>query len=136
MYHAPFHAAVDRVMSDRMQINRDVLLLSVHSFTPQLGEEKRTMDIGVLFDEYEPIAHRLRDEIAAEGFKTALNEPYSGRNGLMYTAHRHGTTSGAVFLELEINQALIGDAASARSVGRALTRALNRLRIRGLRESA
>lgn len=135
-YHAPFHAAVDRVMTDRMRLDADVLLLAVHSFTPQYGDEKRTMDIGVLFDHHEPIAHRLRDEIAAEGLNTVLNEPYSGQNGLMYTAHRHGTTNGAVFLELEINQALIGTPAQARAVGRALTRALNRLRIRGLRHSA
>lgn len=135
-YHAPFHAAVDRIVCERMRQEGDVLLLAVHSFTPQMGDEKRTMDLGVLYDHHEPIAIRLRDEIAAEGFNTALNEPYSGRNGLMYSAHRHGTTNGAVFLELEINQALISTPAQARAMGRALTRAFGRLRIRNNRQRA
>lgn len=135
-YHAPFHAAVDRAMAHRMKQDADVLLLAVHSFTPQLGDEKRTMEMGVLFDRHDPIAHRFRDELTAEGFVTALNEPYSGREGLMYSAHRHGIANDALFLELEINQAIIGTAADARAVGRALTRALDRLRFRGDRKTA
>ena len=130
LYHAPFHAAVDRHMANRMRVDANVLLLAMHSFTPQLGDDKRTMDVGVLYDRHDPIALRLRDEIAAEGFRTALNEPYSGRNGLMYTAHRHGIANDALFLELEINQAIIGTPSDARAVGRALTRALQRLRFR------
>ena len=129
-YHAPYHAAVDRTMADRQKHPGEVMLLAVHSFTPQLGTEKRTMDVGVLFDHYEPIALRLRDEIAAEGLNVVLNEPYSGRNGLMYAAHLHGSSHGAVHLELELNQALISTPAEARKMGRVLTRALGRVRLR------
>ena len=106
------------------------MLLSVHSFTPQLGEDVRTMDVGVLFDPYEAVARRFQSEIGAEGLKVALNEPYSGRNGLMYSAHRHGTVHGALYLELEINQALIDTPSGARKMGRVLTRALRRLKLR------
>ncbi len=129
-YHAPFHAAIDRTVGARMRQPGDVMLLAVHSFTPQLGDDVRTMDVGVLFDPFEPVARRFRDEIAAEGFKVALNEPYSGRNGLMYAAMRHGQAHGALYLELEINQKLIGNAADARKMGSALTRAFRRLRFR------
>jgi predicted N-formylglutamate amidohydrolase len=65
----------------------------------------------------------------------ALNEPYSGRNGLMYAAHLHGTSHGAVHLELELNQALISTPAAARKMGRLLTRALGRVRLRQSRPS-
>ena len=129
-YHAPYHAAIDRVIGARMSQPGDVMLLAVHSFTPQLGDDRREMDVGVLFDPYEPVARRFRDEIAAEGLKVALNEPYSGRNGLMYAAMRHGQAHGALYLELELNQKLIGNAADARKMGSALTRAFRRLRFR------
>ena len=66
-YHAPYHAAIDRVIGARMSQPGDVMLLAVHSFTPQLGDDRREMDVGVLFDPYEPVARRFRDEIAAEG---------------------------------------------------------------------
>ena len=129
-YHAPYHAAVDRVVDARMAEPEDVMLLSVHSFTPKLGDEVRQMDVGVLFDPFEAVARRLQSEIANEGLKVALNEPYSGRNGLMYSALRHGAAHNAVYLELEINQKLINTPADARKMGRTLARVLGQLRVR------
>ena len=68
------------------------------------------MDVGVLFDPYEPVARRFRDEIAAEGLKVALNEPYSGRNGLMYAAMRDdGTTVITMLLEAGADPSLKND---------------------------
>ena len=128
-YHAPYHAAIDRVIGARMSQPGDVMLLAVHSFTP------RSVMIAVRWmlgscSIPRPVARRFRDEIAAEGLKVALNEPYSGRNGLMYAAMRHGQAHGALYLELELNQKLIGSAADARKMGSALTRAFRRLRFR------
>jgi len=130
VYHAPYHAALDRAVSARQAEQGDMMLLSMHSFTPVFGDEDRGMDVGVLFHPYEGIARRLAREIADEGFVVALNEPYSARKGLMYAATRHGTSHNAIHLELEVNQKLLGSAGGARKVGRALTRALGRLRIR------
>ncbi len=132
-YHAAYHAAVDRVVGARLQHPGDLMLLALHSFTPVFGDEVRSMDVGILFHPFEEIARRLAEEIRAEGFAVALNEPYSARDGLMYAATRHGDAHDTVYLELEINQKLIGTAADARRVGRALSRALQRLRYRGRR---
>lgn len=133
-FHAPYHAAVDRTVDERMKHVGDVMLLAVHSFTPQLGDDVRKMDVGVLFDPYEAIARRFQAEIAAEGLKVALNEPYSGRDGLMYAACRHGGTHDAVYLELELNQKLISTPSDARKMGRTLARAMERLRVRSRRD--
>ena len=130
-YHAAYHAAVDLAVAERMKHDGEVLLLAMHSFTPQLGDEKRWMDIGVLFDPFEPIARRLQKELAEEGLKVALNEPYSARDGLMYAANRHGSQHKAVYLELEINQKLISNAADAKKMGRTVAKALSRLQFRG-----
>lgn len=105
-YHEPYHQAVDAALT---AAGPAVVLVSVHSFTPVWDERVRTMDIGVLFDEAQSSldAHRLHTALEDEGFFTALNEPYSGANGLMYAADRHGQGRGVRHLELELNQALI-----------------------------
>jgi len=90
------------------------------------------MDVGVLFDPFEAVARRFAERIESEGFRVALNQPYSGRNGLMYSAHRHGIAHGVLHLELEINQALIGTTAGARKMGSCLTRALRSLKVRDI----
>jgi predicted N-formylglutamate amidohydrolase len=135
-YHAAYHAAVDLAVAERMKHQGDVLLMAMHSFTPQLGEEKRWMDVGVLFDPFEPIARRLQAELDEEGLKVALNEPYSAKDGLMYAATRHGSAHGAVYLELEINQKLISTPGDALKMGRTLARAFSRLHVRGTKQSA
>jgi len=132
-YHAPYHAAVDLAVAERSKHEGNAILVAMHSFTPQLGEEKRWMDVGVLFDPFEPIARRLKAELDKEGLQVALNEPYSAKDGLMYAATRHGSAHGSVYLELEINQKLIDTPAGARKMGRTLHRALSRLHIRGAR---
>jgi predicted N-formylglutamate amidohydrolase len=106
LYHEPYHQAVDAALQDS---GPAVVLVSVHSFTPVWDEQVRTMDVGVLFDEARsgPDARQLQTALEAEGFFTALNEPYSGANGLMYAADRHGQDRGVRHLELELNQATI-----------------------------
>ncbi len=129
-YHEPFHALADRLLNDRVLLGGDVLLLSVHSFTPVFGDEVRDVEVGVLYDSYPSIAERLRSEFEEEGFYSLLNEPYSGIDNVMYAAKRHGLQYGVVYLEIEIRQDLIATAAEARAVGQRLARGLARLRLR------
>jgi predicted N-formylglutamate amidohydrolase len=130
LYHEPFHSAVDAGLRARLNTLGDVLLLSIHSFTPVFDHRLRTMDMGVLFNPYEAVALRLKTELEAEGFVTALNEPYSALNGMAYSVERHGTEHDVIYLELEVNQALICTPGRARKVARRLGDALSRLKLR------
>ncbi len=130
-YHEPYHAAVDEGLRARLQSGTgDVLLLSVHTFTPVWNHRVRPMDVGVLFSPYEAVARRAERELQREGFETALNEPYSGREGLIYAAARHGESHQVVFLELEVNQSLTCTPARARKTARRVAAALTRLHLR------
>ncbi len=131
-YFDAYHAAVDSAIRTRMARpgSGDVVLLSMHSFTPIWNGRMRAMDIGVLFDKFEPIAQRLCEELTKEGFQTALNEPYSALDGLNYAVGRHGTAHGLVYLELEVNQSLIATPARARKVAARLSRAVSKLQVR------
>ena len=64
------------------------------------------MEVGVLFDTQEELASRAAEAIRAAGFVTELNEPYSGRAGLIYAAERHAGAHGKKALELEVRQDL------------------------------
>ncbi|MCO4761040.1 MAG: N-formylglutamate amidohydrolase [Myxococcales bacterium] len=129
--YEPYHAAIDREMAARLAAGGDMVLLSIHSFTPQLDDDVREMEIGVLYDNYDAVAERLADNFTAEGFVTALNEPYSGRTGLIFAANRHGREHGVIYIELEIRQDLIDTPEKAIEVARRMEPAITRLQIRG-----
>jgi predicted N-formylglutamate amidohydrolase len=123
--HDAFHAAVDQVLAQRRQDR--ALLLSVHSFTPQLGGDRRWMDVGVLFDDHRPLAETLAALLGDRGLRPALNEPYSGYDGLIYSANRQGRAHAVAYLELEVRQDLLLDPASFSQIADAIYGCLPRL---------
>lgn len=101
-YWSRYHEAVDR---EAARTSAPVLL-SVHTFTPVYEGAPRAMEVGVLFDREETLAESLAETLRAEGFVVAMNEPYSGKEGLMYAAERHAGAHGKHALELEVRQDL------------------------------
>lgn len=127
-YYDPYHEAVDSQLLQHLAGGTEVLLLAVHSFTPRLGDEVRQMKTGVLFDQHESLASRLARLIDEQtGFCTALNQPYSGFDGMIYSVWRHGQDHGVPYLEVEIRQDLIDSVDGARAMAGALAAALRRL---------
>jgi len=123
-YFEPYHTAVDRIIRQRAAVGTRLHLCSIHSFTPVYLGQVRPMEIGVLFDDHDEYAWRLEGALAEEGFETVLNAPYSGRDGLIYAAQRHGRAHGIVYLELEVRQDLIDTPEKARAVAGPMARAL------------
>jgi predicted N-formylglutamate amidohydrolase len=123
-YFDPYHAAIDRTLHARRALGTEVRLCAVHSFTPVYLGQARPMEVGVLFDAFDEHAWRVEGALAAEGFAAALNAPYSGQDGLIYSARRHGRAHGLVYLELEVRQDLIDTGPKARSVAARIARAL------------
>jgi predicted N-formylglutamate amidohydrolase len=119
-FYDPYHAAIDAELSGRP----DVLLLSVHSFTPQLDGCARPFDVGVLFDGFDDLADTLACSIAASGFAVRMNEPYSALDGLIFSARSHGRRHGARYLELEINNRLLRTDANARAIAARLAESI------------
>lgn len=128
LYHAPYHAAVDRMVARAKRDNPDaaVQILALHSFTPALGVGgvARDLDVGVLYDAYPMLARRLGRALAARGYRIRYNEPYSGFAGLIYSARRHGNAHDAAYVELELNNALLRTPEGAARLGRDVARAL------------
>ena len=115
-----YHDAVDRVVGES---DSDVVL-SIHTFTPVFEGQRRAIEVGVLFDHDVDLAERVGAAISETGFRVGMNEPYSGRRGMMYSAERHAHAAGKRALELELRQDLaVEETARARLV-RALHGAL------------
>jgi len=104
MYH-PYHAAVDAMVRQ----NPGALVFSLHSFTPLYEGQPRTLEIGVLYDADEAPARVLAQQLVEHGYDVAINEPYSGQAGLMYSAQAPATRHGRQALELEVRQDLLED---------------------------
>ncbi|MDG2305357.1 MAG: N-formylglutamate amidohydrolase [Candidatus Binatia bacterium] len=129
LYHEPYHDRVDRMVARarREADGRTVRLLSLHSFTPAMDGRTRRLDMGVLFDDHEPLARGLGLALKGRGFIVRYNQPYSGLDGLIYAARRHGRAHGIGYVELEINNALIRTDEACRSVAAELAAALDAL---------
>ncbi len=126
LYYEPYHDRIDSMVARarRRADGRTVRLLSMHSFTPAMNGRPRRLDIGVLFDDHETLARRLGVALKARGFTVRYNQPYSGLDGLIYAARRHGRAHGIPYVELEINNALIRTEATARRIAHELVAAL------------
>jgi predicted N-formylglutamate amidohydrolase len=107
-YYNPYH----QFIAEEIAAHQPKLLLSLHSFTPEMQGFKRPWHVGLLYNKDNRAAR-----VAIDWFRqkpelvVGDNEPYSGKD-LNYTMDRHGEANGIPYLSLEIRQDLLGDAAA------------------------
>ncbi|MFT5358916.1 MAG: putative N-formylglutamate amidohydrolase [Polyangiales bacterium] len=105
--YRPYHGAVDALMRG----SGATVAFSVHTFTPLYEGKTRDIEVGILFDEAESDAEVLCQAIADAGWDARLNEPYSGKEGLMYCVDHHATAHGLRPIEIEVRHDLAVDPA-------------------------
>lgn len=107
-FHAPYHAA----LAELLNTAPPALLLSLHSFTPQLAtsDQPRPWQVGVLYNEDDRAARIAIPLLEAEGLVVGDQQPYSGKL-LNYTMDRHAEADGRPYLGIEVRQDQIGDPA-------------------------
>ncbi|MDZ4139706.1 MAG: N-formylglutamate amidohydrolase [Erythrobacter sp.] len=102
-FHRPYHSA----LAEWLAAAEPALILSLHSFTPQLAsrEEARPWQVGVLYNQDDRAARIAIAMLEAEGLTVGDNLPYSGRD-LNYTMNRHAELADRRYLGIEIRQDL------------------------------
>ncbi|MEY3985648.1 MAG: hypothetical protein RLZ59_1093 [Pseudomonadota bacterium] len=101
-YWQPYHQHI----ADQIAAQRPRLLISLHSFTPQLQskpEETRPWEIGILYNQDDRAARQAIPALTALGLCVGDQLPYSGKL-LNATMNRHGEANGIAYLGLELRQ--------------------------------
>lgn len=91
-FHRPWRAAVEEAVRETIARHGVCLHLSIHTFTPKLGDSIRDFDMGILFDPDHTldtvVQSVLLDGLRAAGLDTRPNEPYTGWGDGLTTALR------------------------------------------------
>ena len=107
-FHHPYHAA----LADLLDSVPQSLILSLHSFTPQLlshPDDLRPWQVGVLYNQDERAARLAIPMLEADGLIVGDQKPYSGHL-LNYTMNRHAESDGRPYLGIEVRQDEISSA--------------------------
>ncbi|MEE4014944.1 N-formylglutamate amidohydrolase [Roseibium sp. FZY0029] len=101
--HRPFHDAIDKVISGRLERGLPTAVVSVHSFTPVYKGVSRPWEIGLISDRDRRLADPVLKALKAHGGLTVGdNEPYAPSDGVYYTIRRHGEDRKLPCLMIEI----------------------------------
>lgn len=105
-FFRPYHAALAALL----EAAPPALVLSLHSFTPQLAtsDALRPWQVGVLYNEDDRAARIAIPLLEAEGLCVGDQQPYSGRL-LNATMNRHCEADGRPYLGIEVRQDQIAD---------------------------
>jgi predicted N-formylglutamate amidohydrolase len=122
---APYHAAIAAELDARAARGLPTILVSLHSFTPQMNAFARPWRFGVLHAGDSAFSRaalaRLRAELGAD--LVGDNEPYR-MDEVDFTIPHHCRPRGLDYLELETRQDLLLDDAGQREVADRLSRLL------------
>lgn len=126
-FHTPYHAALAALLDAAPP----ALILSLHSFTPQLASsaEPRPWHVGVLYNQDDRAARIAIPMLEAEGLVVGDQQPYSGQL-LNYTMNRHAEADGRPYLGIEVRQDQIADAAGQTMWEERLTRISNEVALK------
>jgi predicted N-formylglutamate amidohydrolase len=108
-----FFRAYHNALSALLESDPPALILSLHSFTPNLASnpaEQRPWQVGVLYNADDRAARVALPMLEADGLVAGDQQPYSGKL-LNATMNRHAEAHGRPYLGIEIRQDQVGDAA-------------------------
>jgi len=128
----PYHDRITQLLDQRAAAGRRTVLVAMHSFTPVFKQERRDMQVGVLYNNDARLAGIMLDLLRAEGdLVVGDNAPYAITGTSDYGIPVHGEQRGLAHVEIEIRQDLIagetGQAAWAERFARLLQAADKRL---------
>jgi predicted N-formylglutamate amidohydrolase len=101
----PYHEAIAAMLAGFRQRGVVPVVVSVHTFTPELAGVARPWHIGVLWDKDEASARRLIAGLQqVEGLVVGDNQPYSGKHPSDYTIDHHAEQAGLPHVCIEVRQ--------------------------------
>ena len=127
-FFRPYHSK----LAELLQQHPPSLVISLHSFTPQLEshpEQHRPWHVGVLYNEDDRAARVALPLLTNEGLCVGDQQPYSGKL-LNATMNRHAEAYGRPYLGIEIRQDQIGNEAGQAVWAERLVRIFNEVALK------
>lgn len=107
LFH-PYHHAIADVLDRRVVDGLPSVLLSVHSFAPELAGQRRPWDIGFAYGRNPRLALLLIEAFTCHGgLVVGRNQPYDIDDSIDYTIPVHGEQRGLPHVLIEIRQDLL-----------------------------
>jgi predicted N-formylglutamate amidohydrolase len=107
----PYHRAIEGVLDARLKRGQPCVLVALHSFTPVYMDERRSEEIGVLYERDVRLAAPLLRLLRAEqNLCVGDNAPYSMSLSTDFTMATHGIGRQLMHVELELRQDLLASA--------------------------
>jgi predicted N-formylglutamate amidohydrolase len=107
----PYHAEITRALKRFTAKGVAPVLISIHSFTPEMDGFKRPWHIGVLWNRQEKLARALVKNLRRNNPDLVIgeNEPYSlkAANFLKNTISTHAESKGLPYIIVEFRQDLV-----------------------------
>lgn len=104
-FYEPYHRAAGELVAG----SSAAVVCGIHSFTPVYEGRRRDLQVGVLFNDDEDLARAVALDLLQAGYHVRLNEPWSGRDGLIYAPERHARAGDRLAIEIEVRQDLAAD---------------------------
>ncbi|MGF1462865.1 MAG: N-formylglutamate amidohydrolase [Maricaulaceae bacterium] len=124
----PYHAALaDEIAAHDDARPRDAVIVSVHSFTPQLLDEARPWQVAVLWNNDEASARRVIDHLIEARLEVGDNVPYSGRETYNHSIDAHVGPRELAHVTFEVRQDLLTTPAGIDRMADLLSRSLRDL---------
>jgi predicted N-formylglutamate amidohydrolase len=106
----PYHAAVERLLSQRRTADKPTVVVALHTYTAVLHGIVRPWHCGIIFGDDtrmgDALVSGLRDE---PGLIVGVNEPYAPSDRVYHTLLRHGEANGLPTAMIEVRNDLVID---------------------------
>ncbi|MEA5033060.1 MAG: N-formylglutamate amidohydrolase [Sphaerochaeta sp.] len=101
----PYHKTIDDALHAHIAIKRNVVLLSIHSYTPELDGKHRPWPIGITYETPSPFSSYLTAELKKSKLHPiGENEPYPITPEGDYGMYAHGKKNAIDAVLMEIRQ--------------------------------
>ncbi len=121
----PYHNRIAAELDARAARGMPTIVVALHSFTPVMQGFQRPWQFSVLHLGGSAFSDAMLAQLRAEADRPQVgdNEPYK-MDGVDFTVPYHAIRRGLDYVELEVRQDLLADAAGQKAVAERLTRVL------------
>ncbi|CUX38777.1 MULTISPECIES: N-formylglutamate amidohydrolase [Agrobacterium] len=107
--YVPFHDRVSEIIAERQAAGRNVVVVTIHSFTPVYHGRFREVEIGILHDSDSRLADAMLTGAEGASLTVRRNDPYGPEDGVTHTLRLHALPDGLLNVMIEIRNDLIAN---------------------------